>query len=96
VHVSVQACRRHDVETGRLGDDEQAVEVAADADRGPVDECAGARGAQRRGLLDRLRDVRELVAGLRRRDEEEMLVGIAGPELGRRDVAPDRPDDLGA
>jgi hypothetical protein len=24
-----------------------------------------------------------------------MLVSVAGPELSRRDVAPDRPDDLG-
>ncbi len=36
--------------------------------------------AQGSGFLDRLVDIRELVAGLKRSDQEEVLVGVAGAE----------------
>ena len=51
--------------------------------------------ARFRQLGDRHVGIQEGVVGLQRRLEEEMLVRVAGPEIGRRNVPSDRPDDLG-
>jgi predicted small metal-binding protein len=90
----VQPGGRHDLQAGCLGDDPEAVQVASKAERRPVDERAAACGNERLRLLDCLRDVVELVARLGRGDEEQMLVGIARPELDGLDVAKDRANDL--
>ena len=77
MRVAVQARGGDDVQAGRAGDPLEPVEVAAEADRRPVDERAAAGGDERLRLLDRLLDVGELVARLRRRDEEQVLVRVA-------------------
>src|SRR5438309_2914394 len=89
----MQTGRRNDVQPRLLRDARQTVEVAAETDRRPVDECTAAGFDKRARLRNRLLDVGELVAWLRRRDEEEMLVGVARTEVARVDVAAHRPDD---
>ena len=93
VGIAVQAGRGNDVQAGLTRDLGEAVQVAAEAERGPVDERAAARRDQRQGLLDRLVAIEELLAGLRRRVQEQVLVRVARPEIGGGDVPEDCADD---
>src|SRR5438128_871922 len=89
----MQTGRRNYVQPSLLRDARLAVEVAAETDRRPVDECTAAGFDERARLRNRLPDVGELVARLRGRDEEEVLVRVARTEVARIDVAAHRPDD---
>jgi hypothetical protein len=64
-----------------------------EAERRPVDERTAARSDERQGLLDRLVGIEELLAGLRRRVQEQVLVCVARPEIGGGDVPEDCADD---
>ena len=92
----MQAGSRDDVEAGRAGDALEPVEIASQADRCPVDEGAPAGCDERRCLGEREVDVGELVARLRRRDEEQVLVRVARAQGLRGDVAQDGADDHAA
>ena len=91
--IAVKAGRGNDVEAGLARHQGEAVQVAAEAERRPVDERAAARGDERPGLLDRLVPVEELFAGLRRGVQEQVLVRVARPEVGGGDVPQDCADD---
>jgi hypothetical protein len=84
------------VEAGRARHGPEPVEVATEPDRRPVHQRPTACVDERPRLLDRLVDLQERLAGLRRRVEEQVLVGVAGSELGGVDVPEDGADDHAA
>ena len=95
VGVAVDARARDDVQAGRLRDRPQPFRIAAEVVRRPVDERARARRRDRARLRDRAADVRELLAGLERRHEEQMLVRVGRAQVGGLDVAEHGADDRG-
>ena len=91
--IAAEAGRGNDVQAGLARHLGEAVQVAAEAERRPVDERATACGDQRPGLFDGLVAVEKLLAGLRRRVQEQVLVRVARPEVGGGDVPQDCADD---
>jgi hypothetical protein len=89
----MKAGRSDDVESGAPRDGGEPVDVTAEAERRPIDECASTCADERPRLGDRLVEVEELVARLSRRVQEQMLVCVAGAELGRADVPEHRSND---
>ena len=82
---TVEAGAGDDVQSGRARHGGEPVEVAAEAERRPLDERGGSGGSQRPDVLDRRVEVVQLLAGKQRRREEDVLVRAARPELLRRD-----------
>ena len=93
VHVAVEAGRSDDVESGLPCDRGEGVDITAEAQRRPVDERASTCSDERLRLGDRLVEVEEPVARLRRRVQEKMLVCVARAEVGGVDVPEHRADD---
>jgi hypothetical protein len=80
VDIAVKAGRGNDVEAGLARHLDEAVQVAAEAERRPVDERAAACGDQRPGLLDCLVAVEKLLARLRGVSRNRCSCASHGPK----------------